>query len=136
MPRIDGRGSSRLILAIGVVVLAFGFTPISHALLKSVDGSFAPSRYSSLALKTPSDAAEEFLAGDPVPVRLTNHTGHVKTYHWSATQSGGLISLGEETLDSGGVTTIIVPTRGAATGKLRIAINGTNVFVTVPILQV
>jgi hypothetical protein len=119
----------------GIVVLVFGFTPISRALLRSVDGSFAPSRYNSLALRTPSDAAVGFLAGEPVAVRLTNHTGHIKTYHWSATQGGALISLGEETLDNGRATTILVPTRGAVTGRLRIALSGTSVFVTVPILK-
>ena len=135
MPRIDGRGSSRLLLSIGIVVLVFGFTPISRALLRSVDGSFAPSRYSSLALRTPSDAAVGILAGEPVEVQLTNHTGDVKTYHWSATQNGALISLGEETVDNGRATTILVPSRGAGTGRLRIALTGTNIFLTVPILK-
>ena len=43
------------------------------------------------------------------------------------------ISLGEETLGSDQVATIKVPTRGAVTGKLRIELSGTNVFVTVPL---
>lgn len=135
MPRIEGRGSSRYFIAFAVVVLAFAFTPISRALLHSVDGSFAPSRYSSLALRTPSDAVAGYLAGDPVAVELTNKTGHTETYHWTAIQNGALISLGEETLGSDQVATIKVPTRGAVTGKLRIELSGTNVFVTVPLLQ-
>ena len=122
-------------IAAGVVVLAFGFTPIANALLKSVNGSFAPSRYSSLALKTPSDAVAGYLAGDPVAVELTNHSGRAKTYRWSATQNGALVSLGEETIDSGRGITINVPTQGAVTGKLRIALSGTTIFVTVPLLQ-
>lgn len=122
-------------ISVGVLVLAFGFTPISHALLRSVNGSFAPSRYSSLALETPSDAVAGYLAGAPVAVELTNHSGRVKTYRWSATQNGALISLGEEKLDNGRVTTINVPTKGAVSGKLRITLSGTNIFVTVPVLQ-
>ena len=134
MPRIVGFSSKRLLLALIVAVLLFGFTPISRALLRSVDGSFAPTPYSSLALRTPSDAAVGVLAGEPVPVQLTNETGHTKTYHWSATQDGALISLGEEIVQSGRTTTILVPSQGAATGRLQIALNGTEVFVTVPVL--
>ena len=135
MPRIVGPGSSRLLLSLVVVILVFGFTPMSRVLLRSVHGSFAPSQYSSLALSTPSDAAVGFLAGGVVPVQLTNHTGHIKTYHWSATQNGTLISLGEETLENGRAITILVPSRGAVTSRLRIALTGTNIFITVPILK-
>jgi hypothetical protein len=123
------------LIAVGVIALVFGFTPISHALLRSVDGSFAPSRYSSLALQTPSDAVAGYLAGSPVAVELTNHTGSVKTYRWIATQNGALVSVGEKTVASGRVTTINVPTPGAVTGKLRIALSGTNIFVTVPVAK-
>ncbi|HEV3187375.1 MAG TPA: hypothetical protein VGZ04_04925 [Acidimicrobiales bacterium] len=115
-------------------IILFGFTPISRVLLRTVDGSFAPSKYSSLALRTPSDAVNGLFAGQPVLVRLTNHTGHLKTYHWNASQNGALISLGEQTLGNGRATTISVPSRGAISGRLRIAISGTNIFVTVPIL--
>ncbi len=125
--------SSRPLLALLIVILLFGFTPISRVLLRSVDGSFAPNPYSSLALGTPSRAAVGFLAGEPVPVQLTNRTGHTQTYHWSATQNGALISLGEDTLDSGRASTVFVPSRGAVAGKLRIALTGTDIFVTVPI---
>ena len=133
MPRIVRPGSSRLFLVLAVLVLVFVFTPISHALLRSVHGSFAPSPYSSLALRTPSNAAIGFLVGNSVAVELVNHTGHVETYHWSATESGSLISLGEETVKNGRTTTISVPTRGAANGTMRVALNGTDVFVTVPL---
>ena len=81
MPRIVGPGSSRLLLSLGVAVLLFGFPPMSRVLLRSVDGSFAPSRYNSLALRTPSDVAVGIRAGEPVPVQLTNRSGHIKTYH-------------------------------------------------------
>lgn len=135
MRRIVGPGSSRLLLTLVVLLLLFGFTPISRVLLRSVDGSFAPTPYSSLAVGAPSSGAVNFLAGERVPVELTNRTGQIKTYHWSATQNGALIGLGEETLDSGRTTTISVPSRGAVTGKLRIALTGTNIFVTVPLLN-
>jgi hypothetical protein len=111
------------------------FTPISHVLLRAVNGSFAPTRYSSLALKTPSEVALGIPAGTTIHVELTNETGHVKTYHWTATQNRALISLGEETVGSGRVTTILVPSRGAVAGRLRISLSGTNVFLTVPIQQ-
>jgi len=135
MPRIVGPGSSRLLISLVVALLLFGFTPISGALLRAVDGSFAPSRFSSLALRNPSDAIAGIFAGQPVKIQLTNRTGHFKTYHWSATQNGALISLGEETLSNGRATTIVVPSRGTVAGRLRIALNGTNIFVTVPILK-
>jgi hypothetical protein len=129
MPRVF----NRLLLVLIVVVLLFGFAPISRALLRSVDGSFAPSPYSSLALETPSDASVGIPAGESVPVRLTNKTGATQTYHWSATQGETLISLGEVIVQNGRTTTILVPSQSAATGKLEIALNGTGIFVTVPI---
>lgn len=116
-----------------VVVLLFAFVPISRVLLRSVNGSFAPTPYSSLALGNSSDAAVGFRAGEPVPVKLTNRTGHTEAYHWRATQNGALISLGEDTLENGRSSIILVPSRGALTGTLQIALAGTNVFVTVPI---
>ena len=131
---MDGNGARRLLLLLVVLVLVFGFTPISHGLLRFVHGSFAPSPYSSLALKTPSNVAVGIPAGELVPVQLANHTGHIKTYHWSATERGALISLGEATVDNGRAITIFVPSRGAVTGKLQIALTGTKIFVTVPIV--
>jgi hypothetical protein len=131
MPRVV----NRLLLALLVAVLLFAFTPISSALLRLVHGSFAPSPYSSLALRTPSVATAGVRSGQPVPVQLTNETGHAKTYHWNATQRGGLISLGEQTVQSGRTTTFLVPSRGATAGKMQIVLKGTNIFITVPILR-
>jgi len=135
MPRTTGFGSKRLLTVLIIAVLLFAFTPISRALLRAVDGSFDPVQYSSLALSNPSDAAAGVRAGDPVSVQLTNETGHTKAYGWSARQHGALISLGEKIVHSGGTTTILVPSRGASPGKLRIALNGTDVFITVPIVN-
>ena len=80
MPRIVRPGSSRLYLPLAVLALVL-VQPISHVLLRSVHGSFAPSPYSSLALRTPANASVGFLVGNSVAVELANHTGHVKTYH-------------------------------------------------------
>jgi hypothetical protein len=135
MSRIAGPGSSRILLPLVIVVLVLAFTPISRVLLWTVDGSFAPSPYSSLALSSPSDGSSGVVTGERVSVQLTNRTGHAKTYHWSATQKGALISLGEETLGNGRTTRILVPSRGAVTGVLRIGITGTNIFISVPILK-
>jgi hypothetical protein len=135
MPRILGSGSGRLLLSLLVLVLVFGFTPISKGLLRAVDGSFAPSSYSSLALRNPAEAITGISPGTLIRVNLANHTGRTKTYHWSASQVGSLISLGAETLQNGKSATILVPSRGAVTGSLQISLTGTNVFVTVPVLK-
>lgn len=131
MPRVV----NRLLLALVVLTLLFAFTPISRALLRLVDGSFAPTPYTSLALRTPAIAAVGVRAGAPVVVQLTNQTGHANTYHWSATQGRSLISLGEQTVKNGRTTTFLVPTRGATAGKMEIALQGTKVYVTIPILK-
>src|SRR5271156_4726320 len=124
MPRIVGPGSSKSLAAIVVLALVFAFTPISKALLRAVGGSFEPSQYTVLALRNPSLATQGVLAGLPISVQVSNHTGHSETYHWSATQGKALISLGVTTLDSGEATTISVPSRGAVTGTMRIALSG------------
>jgi hypothetical protein len=134
MRRIVGPGPSRLLLSVIVLVILFCFTPFSNAMLRVVDGSFAPAHYSSLALPDPTNASAGVLAGESVRVQLTNHSGRTKTYHWSATQQGNLISLGEETLGNGESVTFSVPSRGAVTGTLSVALTGTTVFVTVPIV--
>jgi hypothetical protein len=134
MPRIVGPGSRKYLPVVAVIVL-FAFTPISRALLVSVDGSFAPKPYSSLALKNPSDVGALVFSGQRVSVRLTNHTGSTKTYFWRATQKGVFISLGEQRLQNGRGATIDVPTSGASSGSLRITLTGTDVFVTIPILK-
>jgi hypothetical protein len=135
MPRKVGTRFGRVLVPFVIVVLLVGFTPISGAVLRAVNGSFTPTPFSSLALKTPSDVAVGLVAGKQIPVRLTNMTGHLETYHWSARQKGSLISLGEETLKNGHSTTIIVPSGGATAGSLRIALSGTSVFITVPLLK-
>jgi hypothetical protein len=126
---------TRLLLAVILLALLFGFVPISRALLHSVNGSFAPRPYSALALRSPSEAVSGVEAGQPVPVRVTNETGHIETYHWIATQGSTLVSLGEETVRSGQRTIILVPSQGAARGKMQISLKGTRTFVTVPILK-
>jgi len=135
MPRIVGIGPSRIFLSVIVLIILFCFTPLSRTMLRLVDGSFAPAHYSSLALQDPADAATVVIPGEPVPVQLTNHTGHTETYHWSATQKGNLVSLGEETLRNGENVNFSVPSQGAVAGKLNIALTGTTVFVTVPVIR-
>jgi hypothetical protein len=122
-------------LSIVVIVVLFAFTPISRALLSSVDGSFSPSPFSSLALRTPSNPSSDFEVGDLVGVRLTNRTGSTKTYHWSATQHGVVISLGETTVRNGQGANVNVPTSFARAGALRIGLDGTKVFVTLSLQQ-
>lgn len=134
MPRIVSPGLSKLLLLLTVVVLLFGFVPISRVFLRSVDGSFSPVPYSSLALKARPGAAMGIPVGRRVAVQLTNKTGHEKTYQWSARQGGTLISLGEDTVDSGRTSVILVPSKGAVVGRLRIALRGSRVFVTVPLV--
>lgn len=133
MPRNFGPSSSRYLLALIIAILVFSFTPISKSLLRSVNGSFSPTRFSSLALRSPSAATNGIVAGTPVEVRLTNQTGEFKTYHWRATQNGALISLGEEAVKNGGTTSFSVPSHGTVKGALRITITGTTIFITVPI---
>ncbi len=136
MRPVQGRVSSkRFLTVVAVVVLLFAFTPISRGLLALVHGGFEPTPYSSLAFSSPSVATKGVRAGKTIKVELTNHTGRDATYHWSATQNGALISLGVKTLDSGRTTTIVVPSRGATAGRLQIALAGTNVFLTLPVLK-
>jgi hypothetical protein len=118
-------------LSIAAAIVLFAFTPISRALLLSVDGSFAPTPFSSLALRSPSEPATGFQVGDLVPVRLANHTGSTKTYHWSALEHGVIVSLGEKTLLNGRGTNINVPTAFGRPGILRITLTGTDVYITV-----
>lgn len=135
MSRFVGPRSRKLVLLSLLTGLVFGFTPISSALLHSVGGSFKKTPYSSLALESPPRVAAGFVAGRPIPVRLANETGHSETYHWNATENGTLISLGEVTIGSGRGITISVPTPGAIEGRLQVALVGTAVFLTVPIVR-
>jgi hypothetical protein len=126
---------ARLAFALVVAfILLFGFSPISRALLRSVDGSFSQVGYSSLALKSPLAFAAGAPAGDSIPVKLGNHTGRATTYHWNATQRGVLISAGVATLSNGQSATIPVPSRGAGVGPLQISLLGTRIFVTVSLV--
>jgi hypothetical protein len=135
MSRFVGPSSKKLLLLLVIVVLLFGFAPISRALLRSVDGSFSQKSYSSLALKLPSSVAAGLPVGKPVLVQLTNQTGQLETYHWNATENGALISLGEETVGNGRAATISIPSRGTVPGRMRIALTGSAVFLTVPLVK-
>jgi hypothetical protein len=135
MSRFVGPSSKKLLLLLVIVVLLFGFAPISRGLLRTVDGSFSQNSYSSLALRSPSSVTTGLVVGEPVLVQLTNRSGHLETYHWNATENGALISLGEETVGNGRSAKISVPSRGAVAGSLRIALTGTVVFLTVPLVK-
>jgi len=131
----NGVWVNRTLLALVVMALVAGFTPISRHLLQYVGGSFAPTPYSSLALSTPSAVTTGIATGSTIPVELTNHTGRATTYHWTATQGDVVISRGSQTLSSDGSTVIYVATEGAVVGSLRIALNHTKTFLTVPIIS-
>jgi hypothetical protein len=135
MPRAQDVRPNRLFLVLLIVVLLFAFTPISRILLSIANGSFAQAPYSSLAVASPAKGFFGFRSGQPVPIKLTNHTGRTETYHWSASENGSLLSLGEDTLENGHSVAILVPSRGAVRGKMRIALTHTVIFVTVPILS-
>ncbi len=135
MPRVEYRLGKRLYLALATAIVLLGFTPISHVLLGLVNGSFAPTSYTSLALRTPSEATTGIKPGVAVQVELTNRSGGVRSYRWQATQSGALIGTGLEKLANGQADTIKVPTKYATSGRLRVGIVGTDIFVSVPILK-
>jgi hypothetical protein len=103
--------------------------------LAASDGSFSPSPYTSLAVRTSTNVPAGYQVGDLVPVRITNRSGKTKTYHWAASQHGVVVSLGETTLVNGQWANINVPTAFAAAGRLRIAISGTDIFVNVPMVK-
>jgi hypothetical protein len=135
MPRINGKIARRLFLSLAIAIVLLAFTSISHVLLRSVNGSFAPSPYTSLALRTPSDAVTGIRKGLPVQVELTNRSGRTRTYRWLATQAGALVGTGLKTLPEGRAETISIPTNRAASGRLRVGLDGTNIYVAVPILK-
>ncbi len=135
MPRFPGKVATRLYLPLALAIALFAFTPISKALLWAVNGSFAPSPYTSLSLRTPSDAATGIRQGEPVQVELTNRSGGTRIYRWRATQAGTLIDIGVEKLANGQAEAISVPTAHAASGSLRVSITGTHIYVAVPILK-
>lgn len=137
MPGTISRGKvkSTYVVLLVALVLLFGFTPISQFLLQQVNGSFAPAKYSSLALvaSTPTDVS--IVSGRFVTVILTNHTGGTKTYRWTATQNGAPLRQGAATLHDGQATTLRISSRGARAGKFKISLDGTDIFVTVNILK-
>jgi hypothetical protein len=135
MPGKDGHGKSGFVVFVVVIVLLFGFSPISRGLLNTVNGSFAPSPFSSLSLSNPTNVEYGVLAFAPLPVILTNHTGKVTHYQWTATQKSTLISQGEKTLQNGQSATLLISLRGAKAGALRISLHGTHIYITVPILR-
>ncbi len=137
MPRKGHHGKSLGGYAVSsiFVILLLGFTPISHFLLRQVDGSFSPSSYSSLSLAVPSQGELGVVAGKSVAVILANHTGQIRTYQWAATQDGVLIHRGVQTVRDGQAEQIAIPTRGARVGRLQISLSGTGVYVTVNILK-
>jgi hypothetical protein len=135
MPRNNGKIARRLFLSLALAIALLAFTPISHALLRAVNGSFAPTPYTSLALRAPSDAVVGVKQGVPVHVELTNRSGQTRTYRWLATEAGALIGTGLDTLPDGRSETIAIPTRHTSTGRLRVGLDGTNIYVAVPILK-
>lgn len=135
MPGNEGRGNNRTSFVVIVVVIAFlfGFSPISRVLLRVVHGSFAPPPFSSLSLVAPTDLNKDVVIGHSIGVLLANHTGQTENYHWIATQNGVQVHQGEERVGDGHATKILISSRGARAGRLRIALKGTKVFVTVTI---
>jgi hypothetical protein len=122
------------LLAAIVVALVIAFSPISKRLLHLVDGSFAPTSYSSLAFSNPSVVTTGVTVGSSIRVNLTNDTGHTMSYIWVATQKSRPVSTGSRRLSNGASTTLYVQTWRAKTGKLTIAIRNSNVFLTVPLV--
>ncbi len=135
MPVIKVRGNKSYVIFFVIAVMLFAFGPISRVLLGWVDGSFSPAPYSSLSLVNQAEFDVGVVEGRPVPVLLSNHTGHLQTYSWTATQDGAMISEGEKTLSDGQAVTALISSHGARQGRLRIALNGTDIFVTVSILK-
>jgi 4-amino-4-deoxy-L-arabinose transferase-like glycosyltransferase len=133
MKVITSNITHRLLLTVVIVILLIGFTPISTRLLHYVNGSFAPSPYSSLQFTSPSVATTGVATGFTISVKLTNHTGRATTYHWTATQGEVMISRGGRTLANNTSTLFYVTTPGAVAGRLRIALDNTKIFITVPI---
>jgi hypothetical protein len=125
-----GGNFGRILVALVVIALLFGFSPISTRLLRLADGSFKPTHYTSLALADPSQVASGISPGSVVPLELTNHTGQITTYHWAATQNGVLISQGSRTMVNGLTAALKIPTQGARNGILTVALEHTRIFVT------
>ena len=81
------------------------------------------------------EALRRHEVGDLVPVRVSNRTGSTKTYRWSASQHGVVVSLGEVTLENDHGANINVSTALAHPGALKVALSGSDIFVTVPLVK-
>jgi hypothetical protein len=135
MPGNKGLGDTfkLSVVVLLVLIIFFGFSPISRGLLRLVHGSFAPSPYSSLALASRLESNVGVLSGRPVDVLLTNQSGRTRNYYWSATQIGKMISEGQKVVGDGRSTRILIPTKGAKAGRLLISLRDTSIFVTVTV---
>ena len=133
MKIVTSNVTDRILLTVVIVTLLAGFTPISTRLLHYVDGSFAPTPYSSLAFSTPYVESTGIAAGFTIAIKLANHMGRATTYHWTATEGNQVIRRGGQTLGNDTSTMIYVSTKGTFAGRLRIALDNTKIFITVPI---
>jgi hypothetical protein len=124
-----------VLLSLIVIGLAAGFTPISNRLLHEVNGSFAPTPYSSLALAHSSEVAKGLLAGDTIEAVLSNHTGRTTKYSWTATEDHRLVSKGNRTLRNGETIAFGIGTKGSTGGEMRIALRHSTIFVTIPLTR-
>ena len=133
MPERQGHQitKAKYLLAASLVILLFEFSPISNFLLRSVDGSFSPSPYSSLSLANQVEMDLGVRVGKPIALRLTNHTLRSRTYIWTSSQDGKLISQGTKKLGDGQEALFSVSSKGSRAGRLRISLMHTNIFVTV-----
>ena len=137
MPGNVGHGKIRgsFAVLVAVMILVFGFSPISRALLELVHGSFSPSPFSSLSLLAKIDLNNGVAAGQPVAVLVANHTGHTQNYHWIATQRGSIIRQGEKTVGNGKAAKLMISSKGTRAGQLRVSLQGTDIFVTVTLIK-
>jgi len=125
----------RIFVALVIVAVMFGFSPIATRLLHLVGGSFKPTHYSSLGFVSPSAVAAGVDVGTEIRVKLTNHSGSATTYKLLATENGTLISQGSRAVANGLSETLYVSTQGATHGTLKIALEHTKIFITVRLLS-
>jgi hypothetical protein len=135
MPAASKNWVLGVLLSLIVIGLVAGFTPISKRLLKEVNGSLAPTRYSSLALAHSSEVRKGLPVGNTIEAVLSNHTGRTTTYSWTATEERRLVGSGNQTLRNGQTITFGIGTRGLTNGEVRIALKHTKIFVTIPLTR-
>lgn len=133
MAKVDRSLLGWLVASLVVLVALFAFAPISGALLRAVHGSFAPAPYSALALADPEQGATGVTAGQSVEVLVTNRTGATRRYDWVATEDRTVISQGSVTVRRGATASFSVASRRRTSGRLKVALAGTAIFVTVPV---